>query len=299
MSTPEADNLGGLRPNGAPGDQRQVGGSATRVDAVELVAPGRHTLLSSAAAWYQAGACVLPVAIDGSKRPGLPAWKGYQAERPSERTLVGWMQAAEGIGLVTGEVSGRLEMLELEGRAVVLGLEDDLAALVEARAPGLWAKATTYSERTPSGGLHLLYRLDGPVPSNTALAHMPDPEDRKRSLVLIETRGEGGFVVVAPSNGRTHRSGGAWTVQQGEPGQVPTLTADEHAVLHECARALDRMPPKPEPNEPPERPQAAADELRPGEDYNPPRPVLGGAAGSRGLANRLPTGRGHALGSAG
>src|SRR4051812_2791415 len=93
---------------------------------------------------------------------------------------------------------------------------------------------------------HWIYRILGiPVPGNTKLAREPrEPtEDNPSKIsVLIETRGEGGFTVLAPSNGRTHPKGGAWQVISGGIATVPTLTAEEHKALHDCCRVLDRMP---------------------------------------------------------
>ena len=115
-------------------------------------------------------------------------------------------------------VSGGLEMLEFEGRAVTEGVSRDFLAAAEAAGlrPLLERIRTGYQERTPSGGIHLLYRCPTPMP-NTKLARRPataeellaDPADKIK--VLIETRGEGGYVILAPSNGRVHPTGGAWS----------------------------------------------------------------------------------------
>jgi putative DNA primase/helicase len=43
----------------------------------------REEVLKAGLAWYQAGACVLPVAADGSKRPNVSSWTDYQTERPN------------------------------------------------------------------------------------------------------------------------------------------------------------------------------------------------------------------------
>ncbi len=78
---------------------------------------------------------------------------------------------------------------------------------------GLWEEFERlyfgYAEMTPSGGLHILYQLaDSSVDGNTKIAMNGDNE------VTIETRGEGGFVVVAPSNGPTHRTNQPWIARR-------------------------------------------------------------------------------------
>lgn len=210
-------------------------------------------ILKTALAWHDAGATVLPAAADGSKRPALE-WKTYQTERPTREQIENWFTGHrhDGVGLLCGQASGNLEMLELEGRAVDEGAVDELAEVVRLADLGdLWELVTTggYSEHTPSGGLHLLYRVaDEQVPGNLKLARraataaeLASNADEKLK-VLAETRGEGGWVVIAPSAGTTHPTGEAWTVLFGGPDTVPTITAAQRHQLHQIIRALDRAP---------------------------------------------------------
>ena len=112
-------------------------------------------------------------------------------------------------------MSGNVEMLELEGKAVAEGLGQALVALVKAEdLADVWRRITTgYSETTPSGGRHLLFRVDGEPLRNTKLARRPATADElaadpdNKLVTLIETRAEGGFPG-APSNGAVHPSGG-------------------------------------------------------------------------------------------
>lgn len=213
------------------------------------------TVLETALAFVDAGCSVIPVATDGSKRP-RGAWKPYQST-PAQRDQVElWFRDDwPGLGLVTGAVSRNLEMLELEGRAVQDGMLGQLTEM--AMASGLadiWTRITRgYMEATPSGGVHFLYRVEGqPIPGNTKLARRPateaelaeNPDDRVK--VLAETRGEGGFVVVAPSHGPTHPTGKPWQRASGGPGSIPTLSAAEHNALMILVRTLDAMPGIPE-----------------------------------------------------
>jgi hypothetical protein len=230
------------------------------------------TVAEAALAWHDAGGCVLPVAGDGSKRPGLPTWNRYQQQRPSREQVATWASASPGIGMVCGAVSGGIEMLELEGAAVTAGIHMQLRALLEQSGHAdLWAKLQTYVEVTPKGGIHWLFRIDGaPVPGNTKLAKRPrTPTDDDPSTVetLIETRGEGGFTILAPSNGATHPTGKPWQLVVGRPGEVPVLTVDEVETLHRLARSFDEMPDMPPVVDP--RPvDRRPGELTPGDDYN-------------------------------
>lgn len=214
------------------------------------------TLLSTALKLTHNGYAVVPTRADGTKAP-VGDWKRWQIERPDERQLHAWLESGsfDGIGLVCGAVSGNLEMLELEGRAIAEGVSVRMAEIADASGLGdLWSRIVTgYSETSPSGGIHFLYRVQGPVAGNTKLARRPatpaelevNPDERVK--VLVETRGEGGYVVIAPSNGRTHETGKPWTMLAGGIDTIPTITADERDALHILARSVDQMPAVSEP----------------------------------------------------
>jgi putative DNA primase/helicase len=210
-------------------------------------------VLTAALAWHDAGYCVLPTKTDGSKAPDVTTWKAYQQEAPTRQQIETWFTGGRpGLGVLCGAISGNLEMLELEGRAVDEGALTTLTGLLDAAGlADVFARITTagYTERTPSGGLHFLYRVDGaPVPGNTKLANRPATTDelaikpKERIKGLAETRGEGGYVVVAPSHGATHPTGRPWTLVHGTPGHVATITADEREQLLRVFRCLDAMP---------------------------------------------------------
>jgi putative DNA primase/helicase len=92
-----------------------------------------------------------------------------------------------------------------------------------------------------SGGVHWLYRApDGQ--GNTKLAERLDRADPSKREVLIETRGVGGFIVIAPSHGKVHPSGDAYKLVLGGLNTIVALTASEHDDLWGLARAFDEKP---------------------------------------------------------
>lgn len=208
-------------------------------------------ILAEAIAWLVRGYTPLPVRADGTKAPAVRSWKEHARDGITADQLPTIFNVeVDGLGLLCGAVSGNLEMLELEGRAVKEGI---LPALITALADhgmrALWDRiAAGYVELTPSGGLHYHYRVDGPARGNTKLARRPSTPDElaahpgQRVQVLVETRGEGGFTVVAPSGGRTHPTGRSWTVLGGSRDTIPTLTVDERDALHAIACTLDQVP---------------------------------------------------------
>jgi hypothetical protein len=224
----------------------------------------RTEVLKTALEFANAGISVVPVATDGSKRPGLDSWKQYQERIPTSEELLTWFSNAEGVGVICGKVSGNLEMLELEGRAVAAKMHVELKELAEQSGLGeVWQRINKgYVEITPSGGIHWLYRIDGQVPGNTKLARRPG--ENGGIDVLAETRGEGGFVIVAPTNGTCHPSGGKWELMVGSPASIPTLTVPERNELHRLFMTFDAIP----------KQEIITEEIKPkqgltpGDDYN-------------------------------
>jgi AAA domain/Bifunctional DNA primase/polymerase, N-terminal len=212
--------------------------------------PADHPLLTAARDWFDAGFAVIPSHPDGGKRP-FGMWKPYQAQRPTWADIEGWLStgAYTGIGVICGSVSGNAELIEIEGPTEVaavaigkvmavakdLGLDD----LVNRVLSGCIA-------RSAGDGLHVFIRvIDGPAKGNTKLAMGSDGK------VIAETRGEGGFVIVAPTPGRRgHREGAVYAfIASSNPARTVEVTAEERDALHGVFTiALDESPePTPEP----------------------------------------------------
>lgn len=200
-----------------------------------------EAILSTALRFHNAGISVVPVAGDGSKRPAI-AWKEFQSRRPTTDELLAWFSDSnvQGLGVITGEVSGNLELLEWEGRAVSKDLHLEAKKLIEAAGLGdLWLRLVNgYMEITPSKGIHFLYRVDGELPGNTKLAS----EAGENGGCLIETRSEGGFCITAPSGGTAHPSGKAWEMASGSIDTIPTITLAEREELFCILRTFDEVP---------------------------------------------------------
>lgn len=227
--------------------------------------------LETAIAFHKAGLSVVPVKADGTKRPNGP-WKQYQTSRATLQEIHTWFdQPGLGIGVVTGTISGGLELLEVEGR--VATRIPELKELAHASGLGpVWDRITAgWFEISPSGGYHWLYRLNGTVPGNTKLAQAANLE------TIAETRGEGGFVVTAPSTGTVHPTGRPWSLLAGGPHNIPTITMDEREALHAVFAQLNEYTPsEPAPTLPDTEPLDKAlttpgsihtDGTSPGDDY--------------------------------
>jgi len=145
-----------------------------------------------------------------------------------------------------------LELYEFDDPATyadfvgLLAEDPDLLALVGRIEAG-------WREETPGGGVHWLYYC--PSAKTTKLAQRPktaaeiaseaaaNPGGRPGKFkTTIETKGEGGWVVVAPSGGTVHPSGRPYRLTSGGPESIVTLAEDERATLHAFALGFDRRP---------------------------------------------------------
>src|SRR5215207_3314505 len=190
----------------------------------------------AARAAHAAGLCVLPPREDGTKAPDAESWTRYQTTAASRAEIEAWYGDGRrsGIGYVTGAVSGNLEVLDFDCFAtysafVDLAIAAGLGDLVERIEAGSL-------EETPGGGRHWSYRC-GEISGNTKLAHrLKRPEEMRdehdTTAVLIETRGEGGYIVAAPSNGRVHPSGKPYRQLSGGVATIATITPEDRAELH-------------------------------------------------------------------
>lgn len=193
--------------------------------------------LTTALAFHKAGLSVVPVKTDGTKRPDGP-WKQYQTSRATTDEIHSWFDTGDyGVGIVTGNISGNTEMAEVEGRGA--DQLPELAQLATDTGLGeLWSRLCSgWLERSPAGGWHWLYRLTEDVPGNTKIAQAANKE------TVAETRGTGGFVVVAPSAGTVHPTGKPWLRIAGGPETMPTLTPGEREAFHALLGTLNEYAP--------------------------------------------------------
>lgn len=202
------------------------------------------TVADVARIWQQAGVSVIPIQANPTKRPAV-SWSPFMEHLSNEDDVHYWWGSEPdyGLALICGHISGGLEMCEIEGRA--LAGKGSLLSIIMACDDGgagpIWDLLTGpngYAEDSPSGGMHLLYRIsDHEVPGNEKIAR-----DENR-VVLAETRGEGGYVIVAPTGGQCHPSGQPWSLVNGQYGKLPSITWEERNLLHACLKtALDQTP---------------------------------------------------------
>lgn len=198
--------------------------------------------LSTALALRAAGVACIPCKKD--KRPTIK-WAEFQHRIPTEKELEGFFSNGASIAIITRDVFcldfdekyRRGILAEYAKRAEEVGLDELLGRLI--------------LQQTPSGGYHLVFRCDfGAEVGNLKLACKANRE------VMIETRGAGGYFLIAPSEG--------YQLIRGDWAAIPEVTEEERDALISLARSFDETAPK----EAQPAPTLAADGVTPGDDYD-------------------------------
>ncbi|MBA3890644.1 MAG: bifunctional DNA primase/polymerase, partial [Gemmatimonadaceae bacterium] len=221
------------------------------------------TILDAVRAAHAAGLCVLPVAGDGSKRPAVPSWTPYQTTRPTSAQMRAWgFEFRDGFGMIAGPVSGHRESWDFDEPAT-------FDAFIEAAAAtGLGAVVQRirdgYEDETPSGGRRWIVSYPADVDwHDTTLARRPGRDGESKTKTLVELTQ---FAILAPSNGRTHPTGGAYIRRSGDFATIAGYTVEERDALLTLARSFDEMPRR---EAAPSRPVSAGSSGdRPGDDFN-------------------------------
>ena len=147
-----------------------------------------------------------------NKIPAL-TWKPYQAKRIQEQDVERLFTGGniKGLAIICGAISGGLEVIDVDTKHDTTGtLWDELRGLIEDNLPELYKRLVI--AQTRSGGYHIYYRCSS-IAGNLKLS------TKKNKEVLIETRGEGGYVIAPP----THK----YTYIQVDPGNIHTKTTED------------------------------------------------------------------------
>lgn len=146
------------------------------------------------------------VVTDENKRAIFP-WKKFQSVLPTEAEIENQLshERACGLAMICGAVSGNIEVIDCDLKYDISGdlwtrlmqsiIDHDLFNLL-------------YIVETRSKGYHIYYKCEC-IEGNQKLAQRYTTDDERRVnpnekvLVLLETRGEGGYVIAPPTEGYT------------------------------------------------------------------------------------------------
>ena len=175
--------------------------------------------------YLKAQLSVIPTKED--KLPALPTWKPYQSQKLKEGEVEALFSGAnvKGLAIICGAISGGLEVIDVDTKHDTTNtLWDELRSLIEDNLPEIYKRLVI--AQTKSGGYHIYYRCSS-IAGNLKLSTKLNRE------VLIETRGEGGYVIAPPTPN--------YTYIKGEPGNIPTITTAEREILFSIAKSFNEL----------------------------------------------------------
>lgn len=206
--------------------------------------------------YIQAGLSAIPIRADGSKAAAV-GWTEFQQRRATLDEAARWQKRFEGVAVIGGEVSGNLELIDLDEPTLVRPYLE----AVKVQDPTLYDRLclihTPRRNESGQGGCHVVYRCEAKVGGNTKLAmsemepevdadgkpviNPTTGEQNQKPRCLIETRGEGGYFLTIGCSPKCHPTGNQYEHVHGLPlTELATLTAAERETLHRAARMFDR-----------------------------------------------------------
>jgi len=241
-------------------------------------------LYKAAKALVRSGLSIIPIGADGEKMPAfklLPKvwseqeqrftrpWSEFKTRRPTIAELQSWFRDSDpdteyGIAVIGGEVSGGVEIVDLDNWDVV----EPWSALVEEQAPGLLDRLVRV--KSPRPGLHVYYRCRA-FGGNQKLAMVPDPaHGGTKAKTVIELKGAAGYCLAPPSPPACHKTNRPYTYATTlDLTEIPIITEEKREVLLSCARALNAWERPARPQYTPKVRSASGDaSSRPGDAFN-------------------------------
>lgn len=193
-------------------------------------------IIDAAINYVNSGLSVIPIRPDGSKGP-IGTWKEYQGRRLTPEEISLKFKGKCGIAILGGAVSGNLEILDFD--------EPGLFDRYEEMAEQFGIDEVVLSlplVKTPSDGRHLSYRCTHPVVGNTKLAMRKVGVNEKGETelkTLLETRGEGGYVLAPPSPAECHELRRPYILLRGDLTKIPVITPEQREELLALARSFN------------------------------------------------------------
>ncbi len=180
------------------------------------------------------GLCAYPAAghTDSAtpKRP-FGKWRDYQTRRPTDAQLTQLYahNRLTTVGLICGAISDGLECLDFDTKD---GYQRFRAVVTTSGlAPVFQRIEAGYSEQSPKG-IHLLY-----------FCEVVDGSKKLNEQLKIETRGEGGYVVVAPSTLPQGDTTKRYQLISGGLDSIARISRADREALHALIRDLNVLQP--------------------------------------------------------
>ncbi len=183
--------------------------------------------------FIELGLSIIPV--NAKKLPVIGSWLKFQSVLPSDEDLKMFdNESGCAVAVICGKVSGGLEVIDVDCKYDLTGNLFD--RYLDEISDELKQKLVIQS--TVNGGYHLIYRCEF-VGGNTKLATRNTTQEEKiknpheKVKVLLETRGEGGYFLVQPSDG--------YKIIQRKMDNISVITKVERSILLNVARSFNEV----------------------------------------------------------
>jgi len=195
-----------------------------------------EVILDIAKKYHSFGLSVIPIGED--KRP-FAYGKDYSWKKHQEKLIdpSSNFYDAKGIGLVAGLVSGNLEVIDIDLKYDLTGkLFDEYKSMINENDKDILKKLVV--QKTVNNGYHFIYRCEV-IEGNQSFAkrYTTDEEKEKnpkeKVKVLIETRGNGGYIACYPTIG--------YEIIYGSLDNIKTITKEERDILIYCAKSFNQV----------------------------------------------------------
>ena len=151
--------------------------------------------------YYNTGFSIIPLGANGNlKAPSIEEWKKYQKIKPTKEEIKQWLKQDlfVGIGIIGGEVSQNLAVIDFDDEKLIEDAGLDLKAIIKR---GNWVVKT-------GKGYHIYCRGTEPV------------KTRKAAIVSMDLKADKGYVAAPPS---PHESGKQYKFLNKEFGDIPPM----------------------------------------------------------------------------
>ena len=195
-------------------------------------------VLSSAQAYLDAGFSPIPVKLDGTKSP-TGSWSRFQTYPPTSGEVQSMFTPGPGIAVVAGKVSQFLEAIDIDSEDLY---EPFIKALEKSSSREFIESLCII--KSPRPGYQIWYRCPSGIEAGKKLAMSKD--GRK---TLIESRGEGNYLIAPGSPARVHKNNVEYQVISGDHLDPPIISAAERELLIQCAKSFHQQKTSTQPNE--------------------------------------------------
>jgi hypothetical protein len=184
----------------------------------------RNNLVIAAEEFLAEGINVLGV---NKEKKAIRKWEKLQTVMCGLEFMEDMVGQAHGLAVICGKISGNLECIDFDAH------DGDIEVIYKAftsdeGVADILKRNNVYIERTKRGGYHLMYRYDadGGPDGSFVCALWPD------NTTMIETRGNKGYAIVAPTDG--------YTPIKGTLVEIAEMSLDERNYLINFARTFNQ-----------------------------------------------------------